>query len=91
MAERPTRLNLPPATISADERRRVNLAHGFAPGYPILLLDEPTASLDDADRKVAITLIAGGKAAIIGTFRDLDARNRAADCLFEALPIQDAA
>jgi alpha-D-ribose 1-methylphosphonate 5-triphosphate synthase subunit PhnL len=72
----------------------VNLARGFAPGYPILLLDEPTASLDAANREVVIALIAEAKAAgtaIIGIFHDMEVRDRIADRLFEVLPIQDAA
>ena len=91
----PRRLHhLPPATFSGGEQQRVNLARGFAPGYPILLLDEPTASLDAANREVVIALIAEAKAAgtaIIGIFHDVEVRDRVADRLFEVLPIQDAA
>ena len=91
----PPRLHhLPPATFSGGEQQRVNLARGFAPGYPILLLDEPTASLDAANREVVIALIAEAKAAgtaIIGIFHDAEVRDRVADRLFEVLPIQDAA
>ena len=91
----PPRLHhLPPATFSGGEQQRVNLARGFAPGYPILLLDEPTASLDAANREVVIALIAKAKAAgtaIIGIFHDAEVRDRVADRLFEVLPIQDAA
>jgi alpha-D-ribose 1-methylphosphonate 5-triphosphate synthase subunit PhnL len=91
----PERLHaLPPATFSGGEQQRVNLARGFAPAYPVLLLDEPTASLDAGNREVVIGLIAEAKqagAAIIGIFHDLDVRDRVADRLFEVLPIQDAA
>ncbi|MCQ4160237.1 phosphonate C-P lyase system protein PhnL [Roseomonas sp. GC11] len=91
----PERLHgLPPATFSGGEQQRVNLARGFAPFYPVLLLDEPTASLDAANRAVVIRLIAEAKqagAAIIGIFHDLEVRDRVADRLFEVLPIQDAA
>lgn len=91
----PERLHgLPPATFSGGEQQRVNLARGFGPGYPILLLDEPTASLDAANREVVMSLIAEAKqagAAIIGIFHDTEVRDRVADRLFEVLPIQDAA
>jgi alpha-D-ribose 1-methylphosphonate 5-triphosphate synthase subunit PhnL len=96
-----TRLNLPatlhalpPATFSGGEQQRVNLARGFAPHYPVLLLDEPTASLDAANREVVVGLIAEAKAAgaaIIGIFHDTEVRDRVADRLFEVLPLQDAA
>ena len=45
----PERLwHLPPATFSGGEQQRINIARGFAATHPILLLDEPTASLDAA-------------------------------------------
>ena len=59
----PERLwTLPPATFSGGEQQRINLARGFAPDYPVLLLDEPTASLDAANRAVVVELIAAAKA-----------------------------
>ena len=48
---------LPPSTFSGGEQQRVNIAHGFISDYPILLLDEPTASLDAANRAVVVSLI----------------------------------
>jgi len=91
----PARLHaLPPATFSGGEQQRVNLARGFAPGYPVLLLDEPTASLDAANRAVVIGLIDAAKAAgtaIIGIFHDTEVRDRVADRLFEVLPMPAAA
>jgi alpha-D-ribose 1-methylphosphonate 5-triphosphate synthase subunit PhnL len=85
---------LPPATFSGGEQQRVNLARGFAAEYPVLLLDEPTASLDAANRDIVIALIAEAKArgaAIIGIFHDIKVRDRVADRLFTVLPIADAA
>ena len=85
---------LPPATFSGGEQQRVNLARGFAPGYPVLLLDEPTASLDAGNRAVVVSLIREAKAArpaIIGIFPDTDVRDQVADRLFEVLPMQSAA
>ncbi len=91
----PERLHrLPPATFSGGEQQRVNLARGFAPGYPILLLDEPTASLDPANREVVASLIAEAKqsgAAVVGIFHDTDMRDRVADRLHAVRPIPDAA
>jgi alpha-D-ribose 1-methylphosphonate 5-triphosphate synthase subunit PhnL len=55
--------NLPPATFSGGEQQRINLAKGFAPGYPILVLDEPTASLDRPNRNTVIELIQEARAA----------------------------
>ncbi|MGG5808215.1 phosphonate C-P lyase system protein PhnL [Falsiroseomonas sp. CW058] len=91
----PARLHgLPPATFSGGEQQRVNLARGFAAEYPVLLLDEPTASLDARNREVVIALVAEAKArgaAVIGIFHDAEVRDRVADRLFDVLPFQDAA
>lgn len=64
---------LPPATFSGGEQQRVNVARGFALRYPVLLLDEPTASLDAENRDVVVCLIRealGEGAAIVGIFHD---------------------
>lgn len=54
----PRRLfGLPPATFSGGEQQRVNLARGFVVDRPLLLLDEPTASLDTGNRDVVIDLV----------------------------------
>ncbi len=83
------RLNVPralwslsPTTFSGGEQQRVNIARGFAHDYPALLLDEPTASLDAANREVVLALIEGAKArgaAIVGIFHDAAARDRVCD------------
>ena len=79
----PERLwNLPPATFSGGEQQRVNIARSFAAPRPVLLLDEPTASLDQANRAVVIELIHQRKrqgAAILGIFHDGDVRDAVAD------------
>ena len=90
----PPRLHaLPPATFSGGEQQRVNLARGFIGGHPILLLDEPTASLDAANADIVIAMITEAKArgvAIVGIFHDADVRNRVADRLLTIAPLQDA-
>lgn len=50
--------SLPPSTFSGGEQQRVNIARGFISDMPILLLDEPTASLDGVNRKIVVDLIA---------------------------------
>jgi alpha-D-ribose 1-methylphosphonate 5-triphosphate synthase subunit PhnL len=52
---------LPPSTFSGGEQQRVNIARGFISDLPILLLDEPTASLDARNRAVVVELIAEKK------------------------------
>ncbi len=83
------RLNIPerlwalsPTTFSGGEQQRVNIARGFAHDYPAMLLDEPTASLDAANREVVMSLIEEAKArgaAIVGIFHDESARSRVCD------------
>lgn len=79
----PERLwHLPPATFSGGEQQRINIARGFAAERPILLLDEPTASLDAANRDVVAELVAEQKAkgaAVLGIFHDDDVRRMVAD------------
>ncbi|MFC3228595.1 phosphonate C-P lyase system protein PhnL [Marinibaculum pumilum] len=54
----PERLwSLPPATFSGGEQQRVNIARGLAAPYPVLLLDEPTASLDAENRAAVVALL----------------------------------
>jgi len=91
----PTRLHaIPPATFSGGEQQRVNLARGFIANHPILLLDEPTASLDAENRAVVIRMVQDAKAngtAIVAICHDADVRDAIADRLFAMSPYQDAA
>jgi alpha-D-ribose 1-methylphosphonate 5-triphosphate synthase subunit PhnL len=85
---------LPPATFSGGEQQRVNLARGFIGGHPILLLDEPTASLDAANRDAVVGLVQEAKAAgtaILGIVHDAPTRDAIADRLFQLTPIRIAA
>jgi alpha-D-ribose 1-methylphosphonate 5-triphosphate synthase subunit PhnL len=77
---------LPPATFSGGEQQRVNIARGFITAHPILLLDEPTASLDAKNREVVIGLIAEKKScgiALLGIFHDADVRQAVADRIID--------
>jgi len=79
----PERLwGLPPGTFSGGEQQRVNLARGLAAEHPILLLDEPTASLDVESRDRAVALIRERRdagAAILGIFHDALVREALCD------------
>src|SRR3546814_17492151 len=87
------RLNIPaamwelaPATFSGGEQQRVNIARGFVANFPILLLDEPTASLDAGNRAVVVELMREAKArgaAIVGIFHDDEVREAVADRVFD--------
>jgi len=73
---------LSPTTFSGGEQQRINIARGFIADYPVLLLDEPTASLDAKNRAVVVELIHEAKAkgaAIVGIFHDEDVRDKVAD------------
>ncbi|MCM2291634.1 phosphonate C-P lyase system protein PhnL [Allorhizobium sp. BGMRC 0089] len=77
---------LPPATFSGGEQQRVNIARGFITDHSVLLLDEPTASLDATNRAVVIELILKKKAkgvAMLGIFHDQEVREAVADTLID--------
>ena len=70
----PERLwHLPPATFSGGEQQRVNIARSMIKPRPLLLLDEPTASLDVDNAQTVVELIREASArgaAIVGIFHD---------------------
>ena len=73
---------LPPATFSGGEQQRVNIARGFVTELPLLLLDEPTASLDARNREAVTGLIReklGRGTAVLGIFHDAEVRDAVAD------------
>jgi alpha-D-ribose 1-methylphosphonate 5-triphosphate synthase subunit PhnL len=90
----PPRLHvLPPATFSGGEQQRVNLARGFVAPWPVMLLDEPTASLDAANREAVVALIEEAKAAgtaLVGIFHDADLRRRVGTRQFALAPAEAA-
>jgi alpha-D-ribose 1-methylphosphonate 5-triphosphate synthase subunit PhnL len=86
--------DLPPATFSGGEQQRVNIARSFVREYPILLLDEPTASLDAANRAIVVDLIRAALdkgTAMIGIFHDADVRDAVATRLFQVSDFKAAA
>ena len=86
--------DLPPATFSGGEQQRVNIARSFIRNYPVMLLDEPTASLDAENRAIVVTLIQQALdrgAAMIGIFHDSDVRDAVATRLFGVSEFKAAA
>jgi alpha-D-ribose 1-methylphosphonate 5-triphosphate synthase subunit PhnL len=83
----PERLwSLPPSTFSGGEQQRVNIARGLAGRHSILLLDEPTASLDAQNSAAVVALIKERKragAAILGIFHDVPVREELADRIID--------
>ena len=77
--------DLPPATFSGGEQQRVNIARTLIQDYPILLLDEPTASLDEKNRDAVIELINEVRnqgTAVVGIFHDKYVRERVGTEMF---------
>ena len=80
--------SLPPATFSGGEQQRVNIARGFITDHSILLLDEPTASLDARNRRVVVDMIAEKKrkgVALLGIFHDEEVREAVADRILDVM------
>ena len=67
--------HLPPATFSGGEQQRINIARNMIKPKALLLLDEPTASLDAANTRTVIELIREATArgtATVGIFHDAE-------------------
>ena len=85
---------LPPSTFSGGEQQRVNIARGFISDLPILLLDEPTASLDAANRAVVVELIEQKKregVAMVAIVHDDEIRHLIADRIVDVTSFAVAA
>jgi alpha-D-ribose 1-methylphosphonate 5-triphosphate synthase subunit PhnL len=91
----PERLwQVPPVTFSGGEQQRVNIARGFLPERPLLLLDEPTASLDAANRATLMDLIEDKKrrgVAIVAIVHDDEVRRAIADRVVDVTRFSPAA
>ena len=91
----PERLwQLPPATFSGGEQQRVNIARGFVSPLPILMLDEPTASLDAVNRAVVLDLVADKKTAgvaMVAIVHDDEVRAAIADRVVDVTSFAAAA
>jgi alpha-D-ribose 1-methylphosphonate 5-triphosphate synthase subunit PhnL len=85
---------LPPSTFSGGEQQRINIARGFLSDLPILLLDEPTASLDAANRAIVVDLIAQKKkagVAMVAIVHDDEVRAQIADRIVDVTSFAAAA
>jgi alpha-D-ribose 1-methylphosphonate 5-triphosphate synthase subunit PhnL len=85
---------LPPSTFSGGEQQRVNIARGFISDLPILLLDEPTASLDAANGAVVVELIEQKKrqgVAMVAIVHDDEIRQLIADRIVDVTSFASAA
>ena len=87
-------LALPPSTFSGGEQQRVNIARGFISNHPILLLDEPTASLDARNREVVVGLVDEKKragVAMVAIVHDDEIRRLIADRVVDVTTFAAAA
>lgn len=91
----PERLwSVPPATFSGGEQQRVNIARSFVRSYPVVLLDEPTASLDAANRDTVVALINEARqagAALVAICHDAPVRDAIATRLLDVTEFRTAA
>ena len=75
-----------PSTFSGGEKQRINIIHAVIAQPRLLLLDEPTASLDSDSAREAIALILelkGQGTAMIGVFHDAALLSRLSDQIVE--------
>lgn len=65
--------HLSATTFSGGEQQRINIARSFIAPFPVMLLDEPTASLDKKNRRVVMELLEEAQSdgtCIISIFHD---------------------
>lgn len=83
---RPELFELSPLTFSGGEQQRVNIARGIIAPKDLILLDEPTASLDEHSSEIVLSLLEDlkeQKIAMIGIFHDRRKIERIGDQVLE--------
>lgn len=74
-----------PQTFSGGERLRLNLAHAMVKRPRLMLLDEPTASLDNNTKllvKDILQQLKAEKTSMLGIFHDLEFMEGVCDKVF---------
>jgi len=74
-----------PATFSGGERLRLNLAHAMVKKPRLLMLDEPTASLDNKTKVLVrdiLQMLKGMDTSMIGIFHDIEFMEGVCDKVF---------
>ncbi len=80
-----------PATFSGGERQRINLAKAFIVRPRLLILDEPTASLDNDTKQSVLAILKEMKeqgTTMIGVFHDWDMMEQVADNIYDLRSIK---
>ena len=78
--------DLSPLTFSGGEQQRVNIAKGIIAPKSLLLLDEPTASLDKTNTMKVVEKLKELKqkgVAMVGIFHDLEAMEMISDHIYK--------
>ncbi len=78
--------DLSPLTFSGGEQQRVNIAKGIIAPKSLLLLDEPTASLDKTNTMKVVEKLKGLKkegVSMVGIFHDLEAMDMISDKIYK--------
>jgi|TARA_R110002050_G_scaffold26944_3_gene70702 alpha-D-ribose 1-methylphosphonate 5-triphosphate synthase subunit PhnL len=78
--------DISPLTFSGGEQQRVNIAKGIIAPKSVLLLDEPTASLDKTNTNKVIDKLLEIKkdgVTMIGIFHDMDCMKRISDKIYD--------